>query len=64
MYKRQGIRSYLPRSGAVERWEGASGLEAFTRLPEKYACLPRAKRLRLAALLALGVLRVCELRLA
>lgn len=59
-----GIRSYLPRSGAVERWEGVSGLEMFTRLPEKYACLPRAKRLRLAALLALGVLRVCELRLA
>lgn len=58
------IRSRLPGTAALRRWEGVGSVLAERRLPVSFRRLPPGKRLRLRALLASGALRFYECRLA
>ncbi len=62
--RRAGLRSYLPRAAAVRRWDGVAAVGGMKSLPESFRALPRLKRLKLALMLRLGVVRFYECRLA
>ena len=64
MARGTGVRSSLPGAAALERLDGVAQARAITRLPAGYRALPFSKRLKLRALLASGVLRFFECRLA